>query len=120
MVNSAPRQDASLPELLAERAHHASDTRLALDVVLGLFAAAAVGVWRPTGWIVMLSAGLCFAAFGAWGIAERELRERGGADDRAQQRLLRLQRSVAVGVGSAAFAVLVLGALALGFGTVIS
>ena len=120
MVNSAPRPDVSLPELLAARAHHASDTRLALDVALGLFAAAAAGVWRPTGWILLLSAGLCFAAFGAWGIAERELHERVHADDAPQQRLLRIQRSIAVGVGIAAFVVLVLGALAFGFGTVIS
>ena len=120
MVNSAPRTDVSLPELRAARAHDASDTRLALDVALGLFAAAAAGVWRPTGWILLLSAGLCFAAFGAWGIAERELHERVGDDDARQQRLLRVQRSLAIGVGSAAFVVLVLGALAFAFGTVIS
>jgi hypothetical protein len=77
-------------------------------------------VWRPGGWILLLSAGLCFAAFGAWGIAERELHERVDAADAAQHRLLRLQRSIAVGVGSVALVVLVLAALAFGFGTVIS
>jgi hypothetical protein len=120
MVNSAPRPDASLPELLAARAHGASDARLALDVALGLLAAAAAGLWRPTGWIVMLSAALCFAAFGAWGIAERELGERVDDGDAPQRRLLRVQRSIAVAVGGAAFVVLVLGALAFAFGTVIS
>ena len=78
MVNSVLRPDVGLPELLAARARSASDTRLVLDVAGGLLASGVAVAWRPAAWFPMLSAALCFAAFGCWGIADRELAERAG------------------------------------------
>jgi hypothetical protein len=120
MIDFAPRTDAGLPELLAARARNASDVRLALDVAGGLLAAAVLLVWRPPAWPVSLSAALCFAAFGAWGIAERELHDErldaGGRD----ARVLRALRSLATAVGTLAAFVLFFGALGLALGTIIS
>lgn len=73
MVNTALRPDASLSELLAARARAASAPRLTADVVGGALVAGAVLVWRPSWWPLPLAAALCFAAFGVWGIADREL-----------------------------------------------
>ena len=76
MADTTAHSDASLPELLAARARSSSDLRLTLDVAVGLAAGAVAVWWHPTGWIVALSAALCFAAFGAWGLADRALRAR--------------------------------------------
>jgi hypothetical protein len=119
MVNSELRPGASLPELLAARARAASDGRLVLDVVGGLLVAGAALLWRPAGWILLLSAALCFAAFGAWGIADRELGERTttiGMSTRA----LRLLRLLAVAIGGTAAVTLLLAALGVVLGPLIS
>ena len=73
---SAPGPDASLADVLAWRARHATDARLVLDVCVGLAVALGFTAWRPQGWIVLGSIGLALAAFGAWGITDRELGER--------------------------------------------
>ena len=84
-AKSALRPDATLVEVLVERARGASDLRLVLDAVLGIVAAVAFAWWGPAGWPVLVSIALGFAAFGAWGIADRELNER-----RSQPRTLAL------------------------------
>jgi hypothetical protein len=109
MTDSALRSDASLPDLLADRARHASDRRLALDVAGGVLAAAAAVYWRPRPWILLLAAATCFAAFGAWGIA-----------DRAAARWVRPLRALAAVVGALAALALAAGVVALGLGTIIS
>ena len=120
MIDFAPRRDVGLPELLAARARNASDVRLALDVAGGLLAAAVLLVWRPPAWPVPLSAALCFAAFGAWGIAERELSEQRLAAGGGNARLLRVLRTTATAVGSLAAFVLFFGVLGLALGRIIS
>ena len=71
MVLSALRPDASLPEFLLHRARSASIRRLAVDALAGGAAFAATVWWRPTAWLVLASAALCFLSFGAWGMLDR-------------------------------------------------
>jgi hypothetical protein len=120
MIDFVSRSDAGLPELLAARARGASDARLALDVALGLLAAIVVLVWRPSAWPVLLGAALCFASFGAWGIAERELTDPALDAGGRSARLLRALRTVATTIGSLAAFVLLFGLLGLAMGRFIS
>lgn len=108
----------TLAQLLSARARGASDLRLAIDVAAGVVIAFAVTVWQPPAWPVLLSAGLCFATFGAWGITDRELRERGEGAPGA--RWLRVCRRTAALLGVLAGVALLLGVLALALGTWIS
>lgn len=105
--------DARLPDLLAARARAASDTRLALDLGGGTFAAAAALFWRPAAWVPLLAAALCFAAFGLWGIADRSLATRPSAAARAL-------RAFAGALGSLAGIALLFGVVAFGLGRIIS
>ena len=108
----------TLAELLSTRARGASDLRLAIDVALGVVIAVAVAIWRPPAWPVLLAAGSCFAAFGAWGITDRELRERGQTAPNAGW--LRAGRLAAALLGVVAGVTLLLGVLGLALGTWIS
>jgi hypothetical protein len=108
----------TLPALLARRARRASDGRLTLDAAGGLIAAALLLELRPPAWPPMVSAALCFLAFGVWGISDRALREseHGGTSRRAWQTL----RAVAVALGIASSVALVATAMAIMLGTWIS
>ena len=110
---------SSLPVLLANRARNASDSRLALDAGGGLVVAATLLVWRPAWWILPVCAALCFAAFGMWGIADRELLEPKGANA-SRDRLLSVLRTFAAAMGSLAALVLIFGVLGLLLGTIVS
>jgi len=117
MIDTVPRPDASLPELLAARARHASDTRLALDAVIGFVVLIVSVLWRGPGWHLFGSIAGCFFAFGVWGIADRELGERAGADigtRRGHALLLALQITRVLAVIMAVIAVFVVLASALG------
>ena len=118
-ANSARRADATLPEILIERARSAPDRRLALDVGLGIIAVATLGWWRPAGWLLLTSLALGFVAFGAWGIADRELKERGSPPG-ALTVVLRAMRIAAIATGMAAAIVVTMHALALLLGRWIS
>ena len=72
ILDSVP-PNASLGSILHARAIAATPTRLALDVVIGLAVAAAAAWARTFGWITLMCAGLCFAAYGVWAFAERGL-----------------------------------------------
>jgi hypothetical protein len=120
MMNPALRPDASLPEFLAARARAASDGRLVVDVIVGCGAALAVAVWRPTGWVTLLGVAVCLAAFGAWGIVDRELRERVGAPRTRIVRMLLVVRVVAAGIGAFAAVVALFSVLGILLGTWIS
>ncbi len=117
---SASRADASLPELLMQRARRASDMRLALDTGVGALVAIGVAVWRGPGWVLFVCAALCFAAFGAWGITDRELRDPSFPANAAVSGALRCIRALAVAVGVIAALTLLFGLTAVGLGTWIS
>jgi hypothetical protein len=85
MVLSALRPEASLPEFLAHRARTASVRRLSIDVFAGL-AILSVLLWaQPARLLVLASAAMVFAAYGAWGLADRA---RSARADRGGRRLL--------------------------------
>lgn len=121
MIVSSPASSSSLPAALAARARAASDGRLALDVAGGVVAALGVAIWRPSAWQIVLSAAVGLAAFGAWGIAEREITER--ADVSSRRRIVLLLRVLqGISVAAGILAVLLAGffVLGVGLGTIIS
>jgi len=120
MMNPALRPDASLPEFLAARARATSDGRLVVDVIVGCCGALAVAVWQPAGWLVLLGVSACLAAFGVWGIADRELRERTDAPNARVARVLAMVRVAAAAVGAIAAAGTMFAALGVALGTWIS
>lgn len=95
-------------DVLAARARAMSDGALVIVVLGGLAAAIGVAVWRPAAWMVLGSVGVCAAAFGGWGIADREIVERAGTGGRAALAALRAVRLLALlaGIGAASVAAL--------------
>jgi hypothetical protein len=69
---------------------------------------------------LLFEAALCFSAFGVWGIAMRELDERGARDSSKTILLLRALRICAATVGIVAGALMLLQALGLALGSWIS
>jgi hypothetical protein len=120
MIDTNQRADVSLFATLAARARRSSDTRLAADGVCGLIAAGAIAWLRPRGWLFLLEAALCVAAFGVWGIAGRELEERVAGDAQAVYAALRVARFAAAAVGVIAACAMILEVVALTLGTWIS
>ncbi len=120
MIDSIPRPDASLPEFLAARARHASDSRLVLDAVGGFTLAASAVLWGGPGWIILTAAGACFFGFGCWGIADRELGERAGTGPEYARRLLEMACLVSCVIGAVACVALLLSLLGLALGRLIS
>lgn len=110
-VGTGPPPDTrTLGDLVAGAARRTSDGVLAACAALGVAGVAAIGLlWRPAWWLtpVMLS----LAAFGAWGIADRERAALG-----ARGILFHTLRIVAalVGGAAAAFAAVMLFILIVG------
>lgn len=119
MIQTLPRPDASLPEFLAARARRATDTRLAIDALVGLSIVAGVAWWNGPGASFLISMGACFLAYGVWGIADRELGEHADAAP-SVRRSLRTLRAVAAVLGFAAAAYIVVLMLAKALGVMIS
>lgn len=119
MIETVPRPDASLPEFLAARARRATDTRLAVDALVGLLIVAGVAWWNGPGASFLISMGACFLAYGVWGIADRELGEHPDATPSVRGSLRGL-RAVAAVLGFAAGAYILVLALAKALGVMIS
>ncbi|MEX2177100.1 MAG: hypothetical protein WD801_00220 [Gemmatimonadaceae bacterium] len=119
MIDTVPRPEASLPEFLAARARHASDSELTVDAVGGLVATMLVIVWRGPGWELLLAVSTCVGAFGTWGIADRELGEQPDAP-RRRAIMMRALRILSAGIGFAAVAFLLMALLARSLGRIIS
>jgi hypothetical protein len=117
MTEARADSDLSLPQFLSARARRASDARLALDVACGLVVALVAALWRGPAWHIIASGAVCFVAYGAWGIADRELRER-AAISPDRHTALRAGRTAAAGVGAIAGVSLVLTALFFLLGTI--
>jgi hypothetical protein len=120
MVLSALRPEASLPEFLAHRARAASVRRLSLDVVLGLGALSALLWWRPAGLLVLGSAALFFALYGAWGISDRARSATGVSGDRRVLIPLNVLCGMLAAGGVLAIAALFFGIWSVALGTWIS
>src|SRR3954465_3908625 len=117
MSESRPDSDLSLLEFLSARARHASDARLALDVACGLVVALGAVLRRGPAWHVITSAAVCFLAYGAWGIADRELTERVAMTSNPPA-ALRAGKTAAAVVGAIACASFVMTALFFLLGTI--
>lgn len=118
-VESSNDTELSLVEFLSRRARHSSDARLALDAGIGLAGAVGAAIWHGPGWYVLTSAAICFFAYGAWGIADRELQERRAAARTGVQGLQAV-RVVATVIGATAAVTTVLTTMAVLFGRIIS
>jgi len=116
-ATSHPHDD--LFHALAARARATSDGRLALAVIGGLATTLCMAVWRPAGWLIVGGMSLCIASFGAWGIADRELAERGAARS-IEVAVLRGVRVLSVALGACGTIGAVLDVLAAALGTWIS
>ena len=120
MAPGIVRPEATLAEILSERARDAAPSRLLLDVVGGAVVVA-IAVWaRPFGWTVLVSAGLCFSLYGIWATADRRLRSSVIPTPVAAARAWRATRASAAVLGMSAFVALLLAALGLSLGTWIS
>lgn len=110
--------EISLGDFLARRARSSTDARLIVDAVVGFVVASAALLAQGPIWYLFVSAGLCFLSFGAWGIADRELSER--TVPGPETRRLIVARIVSAVVGYVAVVFLVLGALGVALGRIIS
>lgn len=71
-------------------------------------------------WYLALAAGGCFLGFGVWGIADRELSERGATATARTRGILRATKVLATVVGAASAAALAVMVMAFLIGRVIS
>lgn len=118
-MDSTPAND-DLFHALAARARATSDGTLAVVVIVGLTAAIVVAAIHPSAWLPLACVGVCAAAFGAWGIADRELAERADISGRGTVRVLRGVRFLAVLGGTCAAIVIAFRVLGAALGTWIS
>jgi hypothetical protein len=116
IVLSALRPDASLLEFLTHRARSASVLRLGADTVAGAAALAGALRWEPGGRLVIATAAICLACYGAWGLLDRArsgvARSRWSATARVFDALCGL--CVGLGILSASGLLLAIWAIALG------
>ena len=110
----------TLAEVLTARARAASDGRLVLNSVGGIVVIAAAVFWRPPAALFVIAVGTCFVAYGVWGIAQRELDERGGAAGTRARVILVGIRTVATCIAAVALGVVLFALLATALGTWIS
>ena len=114
------RPDATLPELLHERAVESAPRRLGLDVVGGAFVAASAMWFRPKGWVAIASAGVCFVAYGVWAVSERSFQAHDTDTPLPHARAWRVARLVSASVGVASVVLLLFTLLGMTLGTWIS
>ena len=89
-------------------------------MIAGCGVALGVAVWRPVGWITLLGAAVSLAAFGVWGIVDREIRERANAPRVLPVRVLSMVRVAAAAVGALAAVAALFAVLGVVLGTWIS
>ena len=108
----------SIFALVAQLARRASDGQLVIASVVGISAAAIVGLVRPSLWFVALPL-LCIGSFGIWGIAERTASERLTrlGPDFAGRRALAGVRAAAAVVGTLSGTLALLTVVARAIGT---
>jgi len=120
MVLSSIGPSESITDALIQRARTRSNPRLSADLIGGTFVATAAAVWRPTGWLVIASAALCFAAFGAWGFADRLLNDAGEHTSGHLFYFLLVFRTIVVTIGVVSALLFLFGVAGIAMGTWIS
>jgi hypothetical protein len=120
MVLSALRPEASLPEFLAHRARAASLRRLSLDLLAGLGTLSVLLWWRPAGLLMLGSAALFFALYGAWGLTDRARSTTAATGDRRILISLNVICGMLAAGGVLAMAALLFGVWSIALGTWIS
>jgi len=112
--------EASLAEFLHARALSTASGRLGVDLVGGA-SVAGVAVWaRPTGWMVLASAGLCVALYAVWAFAVRHLQAESRDMRMSSEFAWLAARISAAGLGLAALMIFLFSVLRLALGTWIS
>lgn len=119
IVETNADEEITLFEFLTRRARHSSDARIALDAVVGFSVAISAVLWRGPAWHVLAAAGVCFFAYGAWAISDRELSDPAGAT-RSRATVLKVVRFASAVTGFGSAVLFVLGAMAIIFGRFIS
>lgn len=120
MAPAATQPDASLSEFLHARALATAPGRLGVDLVGGTLVAGVTSWARPTGWMVLASAGLCFALYAVWAFAERHL-QADSRDMRVSSEFAWLAaRTSAAALGLAALLAFLFSLVRLALGTWIS
>ena len=103
--------------LVAKVARRASDGQLVVAAIIGIAAAAMIGLLAPAWWFVALPL-LCVGSFGVWGIADRtaaERLERIGPSFAGRRALAAVRiTAAAVGTLAASLALLTLTMIAIG------
>lgn len=64
-------RELGISDFLRARARAATDSRIALDVSVGVVAVIVAAALRPELWLLLASAGLCLACFGLWAATVR-------------------------------------------------
>jgi hypothetical protein len=119
VMTLSTNSDDDLFHTLAARARATSDGRLVLAVIVGLTTTLGIAVWQPPAWLLLGSIAIGAAAFGAWGIADRELGEH-AETRRLSGGLLRIVRVASLVVGACAAIVAAFAMLGVALGTWIS
>lgn len=119
MIDSAPAPDGGLPAYLAAHARRTPDGPLAIAALAGSGAVILAFWWGGPLWPATLTLPLCVAAFGFWGILDRELTERPRAS-RALRVTMRTLRLACAIVGFAAAAAILMVGVAATLGRIIS
>ena len=97
----------TLASILHDRALATPRRRLVFDLAGGTLNASYALWWRPRGWILFASVGLCFAMYAVWAMAECTLEESSAAMTRGRRFAWRLTSALTAIVGvSAAFSLM--------------
>lgn len=73
MVEAGMRDqgEVGFGEFLGARARNATDSRLAVDISVGVVAVIVAAALRPEWWLLLAAAGVCLASFGFWATIDR-------------------------------------------------
>ncbi|MBM3908099.1 MAG: hypothetical protein FJ363_08495 [Gemmatimonadetes bacterium] len=120
MTTPVGESSLTLAAFLHARALASTRDRLAVDILCGA-AVASVALWaRPQGWVALASAGVAFAMYGAWAVAERQLQPSAEPRRQSVEFLWFAVRALAGTWGLLAFALCLFALLGMALGTWIS
>jgi len=110
----------SLTEFLRARARATAPARLTIDVLGGAAVAGAAAWARPRGWAILVCASACFALYGTWAVAERQLQADAPGRRPSVEFLWFAARALSAGLGAVACLLLLFLLLGVSLGTWIS